>query len=69
MMTFANNLKELKGYLKRGARQHRPRIESAIHLYEDNTISKLKTTLNMVLSRSFYNYFEIQPRQMSKTKS
>ena len=52
-MTFTNNLKELKGYLKRGARAHRSRMETVHHLYADKNSPNCNTTLNMDLPLAF----------------
>ena len=52
-MTFIGNIKELKGFLKKGAANNKSRIETVIQLYEGKKIPNFKTALNMVLSFDF----------------
>ena len=57
-MTFISNIKELKGFLKKGTAKNKSRIETAIQLYGGKKIPNFKTALNMVLSLaspSIYN--------------
>ena len=49
-MTCISNIKELKGFLKRGPAKNKSRIETVIQLYEGKKIPNFKTALNMVLS-------------------
>ena len=52
-MTFISNIKELKGFLKKGPAKNKSRIEAVIQLYEAKKIPNFKTALNMVLSLTF----------------
>ena len=52
-MTFISNIKELKGFLKKGPAKNKSRIETVIQLYEGKKIPNFKTALNMVLSLAF----------------
>ena len=52
-MTCISNIKELKGFLKRGPAKNKSRIETVIQLHEGKKIPNFKTDLNMVLSVAF----------------
>ena len=52
-MTFISNIKELKGFLKRGPANKKSTIETVIQPYEGRKIPNFKTALNMVLSLAF----------------
>ena len=52
-MTFISNIKELKGFLKKGPAKNKSRIKAVIQLYEAKKIPNFKTALNMVLSLAF----------------
>ena len=57
-MTFISNIKELKGFLKKGPAKNKSRIDKVIQLYEGKQTPNFKTALNIVLSRacpSIYN--------------
>ena len=45
---FISNIKELKGFLKRGPAKNKSRIETVIQLYEGKKIPNFKTALNLV---------------------
>ena len=67
-MTFISNIKELKGFLKKGPAKNKSRIETVIQLYEGKKIPNFKTALNMVLSLAFHQ-FTTQPRPMFSIRS
>ena len=46
--TFISNIKELKGFLKRGPAKNKYRIKTVIQLYEGKKIPNFKTALNLV---------------------